>query len=57
MKTYLNTDNIEIILIIVFFHHMGNSGIRKIFFKGPEVESPYSSLYDMSVINIQKHEV
>lgn len=36
---------------------MGNSGLRKILFEGDLVESPYRSLHDIKVINLEKEEV
>ncbi|KAL4432943.1 hypothetical protein ABPG74_014457 [Tetrahymena malaccensis] len=36
---------------------MGNSGLRKLLFAGDIVESPYRSLSDIKVINLDKEEV
>ena len=35
---------------------MGNSGVRKLWFLDSPVETPYTSVYDISVININKVE-
>lgn len=36
---------------------MGNSGFRKIFFGGDIVENKYSSLHDITVVDLDKKEV
>ena len=36
---------------------MGNSGLRKIFYPGDIVENKYNSLYDITVIDLDKKEV
>lgn len=35
---------------------MGNSGLRKIFFQGDYVETAFSSLYEIDVVDINKEE-
>jgi len=36
---------------------MGNSGLRKIFYPGDIVENKYNSLYDITVVDLDKKEV
>lgn len=36
---------------------MGNSGFKKIFFPGDIVENKYNSVYDISVISLDKKEI
>lgn len=36
---------------------MGNNGLRRIFFGGDLVESPYRTLHDIKVVNLDKEEI